>query len=75
MIKTFSNKHIDQIFKIEKINFDNPQDVKQFYIYLEVDSTNIPTLKLYDNLDFGRVRKRKGYYNNNKDTILMDLIL
>ena len=44
-------------------------------ICLEVSSANVPALNLYHYLGFSVVGKRKGYYNNNKDAILMDLIL
>ena len=44
-------------------------------ICLEVDSINIPALKLYNNLGFSMVGERKEYYNNNNNAILMDLIL
>ena len=44
-------------------------------ICLEVDSTNVPALKLYKNLGFVKVGQRKRYYNDSIDAILMDLIL
>ena len=143
MINIFSNRFVNQILGIEKTNFGNPWNFKQFYIYsmqpnislsyvysksskvigylmskiiidevhlhniavekkyqnnkvglklikhlikqsqflnkqkicLEVDSVNIPALKLYNKLGFGGASEKKGYYNNNKDAILMDLIL
>ena len=33
MINTFSDKHINQIFKIEKTNFENLWDIKKLHAY------------------------------------------
>mgnify|MGYP001194734745 CR=1 FL=1 len=143
MINIFTNKHIDQVLEIEKINFSHPWDTDQFYSYcmqpmkflsyvyfksskvigylmsetiidevhihniavekkyqnnkvglklikhliqqskllnkskicLEVSNTNISALKVYCNLGFKKVGERKGYYEDNTDAILMDLVL
>ena len=42
---------------------------------LEVDSSNIFALKLYARFGFYKVGKRKDYYENGNDAILMDLII
>ena len=44
-------------------------------ICLEVSNVNSSALKVYSNLGFTKVGKRKGYYENNTDAILMDLVL
>lgn len=38
---------------------------------LEVRANNIPAIKLYEKFDFKNVGKRKKYYNNEIDAIIM----
>ncbi len=42
---------------------------------LEVGDANASALKLYNNLGFIKVGEREKYYDNNRDAILMDLVL
>lgn len=42
-------------------------------ITLEVNSTNIPALRLYEKFGFKKVGLRKKYYNNTDDAIIMTL--
>ena len=42
-------------------------------ITLEVNSTNIPALRLYEKFGFKKVGLRKRYYNNTDDAIIMTL--
>ena len=44
-------------------------------ICLEVNSSNIFALKLYDYLGFKKIEIKKGYYQDGIDTILMDLCI
>lgn len=44
-------------------------------ITLEVNSSNIPAIKLYEKFNFKQVGLRKKYYNNTYDAILMTLYL
>ena len=44
-------------------------------ICLEVNSSNIFALKLYDYLGFKKIKIKKGYYQDGIDTILMDLCI
>ncbi len=41
------------------------------YIYLEVREKNIPAVSLYKKFNFIIVHKRKKYYNNNEDALIM----
>ena len=40
-------------------------------ITLEVDENNLPAIKLYKDLEFKKVGKRKNYYKNGNTAILM----
>lgn len=40
-------------------------------ITLEVNSNNMPAIKLYEKFDFKKVGLRKKYYNNTDDAIIM----
>lgn len=40
-------------------------------ITLEVNSTNIPALRLYEKFGFKKVGLRKRYYNNTDDAVIM----
>ena len=71
--KKYQNNKVG--LKLTKHLIKQSQFLDKQKICLEVDSTNIPVLKLYNNFGFSMVGGRKGYYNNNKDAILMDLIL
>ncbi len=143
MISTYSDQHIDEVYKIEEESFNNPWIKPQFlryssgfnesmsYIYsqgsiitgylmaetildevhihnivvkrafrnnsiakklihhlidkskicnknkvcLEVNCSNILALKLYESFGFIEVGKRKKYYQDRKDAILMDLYI
>ena len=71
--KKYQNNKVG--LKLIKHLIKQSQFLNKQKICLEVDSTNIPGLKLYNKLGFEVVGERKGYYNNNKDAILMDFIL
>ena len=71
--KKYQNNKVG--LKLIKHLIKQSQFLNKQKICLEVDSSNIPGLKLYNKLEFEMVGERKGYYNNNKDAILMDLIL
>ena len=40
---------------------------------LEVNENNEPAIKMYQNLGFKVSHKRKNYYQNNEDALLMIL--
>ncbi|MBQ7185741.1 MAG: ribosomal protein S18-alanine N-acetyltransferase [Alphaproteobacteria bacterium] len=40
-------------------------------IFLEVSHTNTPAIKLYEKCGFGQIGKRKNYYSDGTDAILM----
>jgi len=44
-------------------------------IFLEVNFSNVPAKKLYDNIGFRIIGIRKKYYNNKDDAIIMKLSL
>ena len=48
MINIFSNKYINKILEIEKINFRTPWNIKQFYIYSM--QSNISSSYVYSKL-------------------------
>ena len=56
--KVFMNKYL----KIAPPNSD---------IFLEVKKSNLRALSLYKNSNFISIGKRKNYYNDNEDAIIM----
>lgn len=55
------------------IQFSKEKNQKS--ITLEVDEQNNPAIKLYEKYNFKIVGKRKNYYHNNNDALLMTLFL
>lgn len=41
-------------------------------VFLEVESTNLPAIRVYEKCGFKRSGLRKGYYGTGRDAILMD---
>lgn len=48
---------------------------KKICITLEVREDNLPAVKLYEKMDFVKMGRRKKYYNNKFDAIIMTKML
>lgn len=57
----------------ELLNFliDEAKNKKKMCITLEVRDDNIPAIELYKKFDFDIIGRRKKYYNNCNDAIIM----
>ena len=66
--KSFRRQNIGSILLKQLISLSKKQNVTS--ITLEVNSTNLPAQKLYENFGFKRVGLRKKYYNNIDDAII-----
>ena len=78
-----SNIVVNKNFRSQKIGSKLLQALIDLAIYLEINrinlevrSSNIPAIKLYEKYGFKICGTRKNYYNNSEDAILMkkDLI-
>ena len=61
--KDFRNKKIGKKLLSTLIKKAKEQDIKT--IFLEVNSKNLPALKLYENIGFKKIGVRKNYYKNS----------
>ena len=61
--KDFRNKKIGKKLLTSLIKKAKEQDIKT--IFLEVNSKNLPALKLYENIGFKKIGIRKNYYKNS----------
>lgn len=61
--KDFRNKKIGKKLLTSLIQKAKEQDIKT--IFLEVNSKNLPALKLYENIGFKKIGIRKNYYKNS----------
>lgn len=61
--KDFRNKKIGKKLLSTLIKKAKEQDIKT--IFLEVNSKNLPALKLYENIGFKKIGIRKNYYKNS----------
>lgn len=61
--KDFRNKKIGKKLLASLIQKAKEQDIKT--IFLEVNSKNLPALKLYENIGFKKIGIRKDYYKNS----------
>jgi ribosomal-protein-alanine N-acetyltransferase len=66
-------KHIGKLLLNAVINFVKAKETK--IIHLEVDETNTSALALYKSMGFFVAGRRKKYYEEERDAILMNLIL
>ena len=78
MINIFSSKYVDQILGIEKTNFGNLWNIKQFYIYSMQSSISLSyvysksskvigyllSMIIIDEVDLHNVALEKKYQNN-----------
>lgn len=72
--KDYRNKHIGSIILSKLIEISKLENnIKE--LTLEVNSNNIPAIKLYENFNFKKVGLRKKYYNNIDDAIIYTKIL
>ena len=69
--KDFRNLGIGKIL-LEKI-IEETKKNKKDYIFLEVNENNLNALNLYKKYKFEEVGRRKKYYNQKYDAILMTL--
>ncbi len=68
--KKFRNQNIGSTMLLELIKISETENNINS-ITLEVNSNNIPAIKLYEKFDFKKVGIRKKYYNNIDDAIIM----
>lgn len=61
--KDFRNKKIGKKLLSTLIKKAKEQNIKT--IFLEVNSKNLPALKLYENIGFKKIGIRKNYYKNS----------
>ena len=61
--KDFRNKKIGKKLLSSLIKKAKEQNIKT--IFLEVNSKNLPALKLYENIGFKKIGIRKNYYKNS----------
>ena len=61
--KDFRNKKIGKKILSTLIKKAKEQNIKK--IFLEVNSKNLPALKLYENIGFKKIGIRKNYYKNS----------
>lgn len=61
--KDFRNKKIGKKLLTSLIQKAKEQDIKT--VFLEVNSKNLPALKLYENIGFKKIGIRKNYYKNS----------
>ena len=66
-------KGIGRKLLTEAINYARLQRIAK--IFLEVAEDNSPALKLYISAGFKEVGRRKKYYNNQTDALVMELLL
>lgn len=72
--KGYRNKHIGSIILSKLIEISKLEtNIKE--LTLEVNSNNIPAIKLYEKFNFKKVGLRKKYYNNIDDAIIYTKIL
>lgn len=72
--KDYRNKHIGSIILSKLIEISKLENnIKE--LTLEVNSNNIPAIKLYEKFNFKKVGLRKKYYNNIDDAIIYTKIL
>jgi ribosomal-protein-alanine N-acetyltransferase len=57
--------------KLLRANLALAEALKSETLFLEVRETNLPALKLYRKLGFLAYSRRKGYYDNGEDALLM----
>lgn len=68
--KEFHNKHIGS--KLLQYLIDSTNSDK---IMLEVRVSNINAINLYNKFGFKEINRRKKYYDNNEDAIIMERII
>lgn len=71
--RDFRNNSIAK--KLIQYLIDKSKICKKNKVCLEVNCSNILALRLYESLGFKEVGKRKKYYQDGKDAILMDLYI
>ncbi len=71
--KDFRKNGIGTLLLQKLISLTNQFHYKE--LTLEVNSSNIPAIKLYSNFGFKKLGIRKKYYNNTDDAIIMTLYL
>lgn len=71
--KDFRKNGIGTLLLQKLISLTNQFHYKE--LTLEVNSSNIPAIKLYSKFGFKKLGIRKKYYNNTDDAIIMTLYL
>ena len=71
VLKEFRNFNIASILIEKMLEYKREKNLNK--IFLEVDSKNLPAIKLYEKFNFKQENIRKNYYKNGDDALILVL--